>query len=100
MRIAEGHRFGNHKLYDGGVRFADAVARRRRRSGRCLSEVVDEDGEIAMPHVGPNVRWCTERSKFAWTPMRIAEGHRFGNHKPSDVTMAAAALRTRSPGEG
>ena len=28
-------------------------------------------------------------NKHGWTPMRIAEGYRFGNYKPSDVTMAA-----------
>lgn len=30
-----------------------------------------------------------QKNKHGWTPMRIAEGYRFGNYKPSDVTMAA-----------
>jgi uncharacterized protein len=29
------------------------------------------------------------KNKFGWTPLRIAEGYRFGNFKPSDVTVAA-----------
>jgi ankyrin repeat protein len=28
-------------------------------------------------------------NRFGWTPLRIAEGYRFGNFKPSDVTVAA-----------
>ena len=30
-------------------------------------------------------------NKQGWTPLRIAEGYRFGNYKPSAVTMAAFA---------
>jgi ankyrin repeat protein len=29
------------------------------------------------------------KNKFGWTPLRIAEGYRFGNYKPSLVTVAA-----------
>ncbi|MFN0104601.1 MAG: ankyrin repeat domain-containing protein [Bryobacteraceae bacterium] len=30
-----------------------------------------------------------KKNKFGWTPLRIAEGYRFGNFKPSLVTVAA-----------
>ena len=32
--------------------------------------------------------WNT-RNKFGWTPLTIARGYRFGNFKPSAVTVAA-----------
>ena len=30
-----------------------------------------------------------KKNKFGWTPLRIAEGYRFGNFKPSLVTVDA-----------
>jgi ankyrin repeat protein len=65
---------------------------------------VDSNGETAMhgaayKNLPGAVRLLAQRgakrevwdrpNKFGWTPMRIAEGYRFGNYKPSDVTMAA-----------
>jgi len=65
---------------------------------------VDQNGETAMhgaayKNLPGAVRLLAERgakreiwdrkNRFGWTPMRIAEGYRFGNFKPSDVTMAA-----------
>ena len=31
----------------------------------------------------------TRRNKYGWTPLTIARGYRFGNFKPSPVTVAA-----------
>lgn len=67
-------------------------------------DAVDQNGETAMhgaayKNVPQAVLLLAQRgakrevwdrkNKFGWTPMRIAEGYRFGNFKPSDVTMAA-----------
>ena len=30
-----------------------------------------------------------KKNKQGWTPLRIAEGYRFGNYKPSPTTIAA-----------
>ena len=30
-----------------------------------------------------------KKNKFGWTPLTIAEGYRFGNYKPSPVTVEA-----------
>ena len=30
-----------------------------------------------------------QKNKQGWTPLTIAEGYRFGNYKPSPVTVAA-----------
>jgi ankyrin repeat protein len=65
---------------------------------------VDKNGETAMhgaayknlPAVvrllakrGANAAVWNQRNKQGWTPLTIAEGYRFGNYKPSPVTVAA-----------
>jgi len=65
---------------------------------------VDQNGETAMhgaayknlPAVveflaakGAKIEVWNRKNKHGWTPMTIAEGHRFGNFKPSLVTVAA-----------
>jgi ankyrin repeat protein len=65
---------------------------------------VDNNGETAMhgaayknlPAVvellaskGARIEVWHQKNKFGWTPLSIAEGHRFGNYKPSPVTIAA-----------
>lgn len=65
---------------------------------------VDKNGETAMhgaayknlPGVvallaarGADPAVWNKPNKQGWTPLRIAEGYRFGNYKPSPVTMAA-----------
>jgi uncharacterized protein len=65
---------------------------------------VDKNGETAMhgaayknlPGVvellakrGAKREVWDKPNKQGWTPLRIAEGYRFGNFKPSHVTMAA-----------
>ncbi|HZO56024.1 MAG TPA: ankyrin repeat domain-containing protein [Bryobacteraceae bacterium] len=67
-------------------------------------DAVDKNGETAMhgaayknlPAVvellaarGANPAIWNQKNKFGWTPLRIAEGYRFGNYKPSPVTIAA-----------
>ncbi len=67
-------------------------------------DAVDQNGETAMHGAayknmpsavlllaqrGAKREIWDRKNKFGWTPMRIAEGYRFGNFKPSDVTMAA-----------
>lgn len=65
---------------------------------------VDKNGETAMhgaayknypaaveflaAHGAKPEVWNT-KNKFGWTPLSIAEGYRFGNFKPSAVTVAA-----------
>lgn len=65
---------------------------------------VDNNGETAMhgaayknlPAVvellaakGADVRVWNKPNSHGWTPLTIAEGHRFGNYKPSPETVAA-----------
>jgi uncharacterized protein len=65
---------------------------------------VDDKGETAMhgaayknlPRVvellaarGANVEIWNRKNKHGWSPLAIASGYRFGNFKPSDVTIAA-----------
>jgi ankyrin repeat protein len=38
---------------------------------------------------GAKIEIWNTRNKFGWTPLTIARGYRFGNFKPSDVTVAA-----------
>ena len=65
---------------------------------------VDDNGETAMhgaaykslPQVvkiladqGANIEIWNRKNKWGWTPLRIAEGYRVGNFKPSAETIAA-----------
>ena len=65
---------------------------------------VDDNGETAMhgaayknlPRVveylaanGANIDVWNEENRYGWTPLTIAQGYRFGNFKPSPVTVAA-----------
>jgi ankyrin repeat protein len=65
---------------------------------------VDKNGETAMhgaayknlPRAvlflashGAKIEIWNRPNKQGWTPLRIAEGYRFGNYKPSPVTVAA-----------
>ena len=74
---------------------------------------VDDNGETAMhgaayrnfPLVvhflaehGAKPETWNQKNKHGWTPLAIAEGHRFGNFKPSAET--AAAIREVLPGAG
>ena len=66
--------------------------------------VVDNSGETAMhcaayknlPKVvefladnGAKIELWNQKNKYGWTPLTIARGYRFGNFKPSPVTVAA-----------
>ncbi|MDZ7639195.1 MAG: ankyrin repeat domain-containing protein [Bryobacterales bacterium] len=63
--------------------------------------------EALMRH-GANVAVWNANNRFGWTPLRIAQGYRFGNYKPSVVTVAvieealrkAGATATESTGRG
>ena len=65
---------------------------------------VDEHGETAMHGAayknlplavkfladkGARIDIWNTRNEFGWTPLTIARGYRFGNFKPSAVTVAA-----------
>src|SRR5262249_35791809 len=65
---------------------------------------VDDNGETAMhgaayksfPKVaqlladkGASIEIWNRTNKYGWTPLRIAEGYRVGNFKPSAETIAA-----------
>ncbi|MDQ1471008.1 MAG: uncharacterized protein QOJ99_2488 [Bryobacterales bacterium] len=65
---------------------------------------VDNNGETAMHGAayknspkaveflaakGAKAEIWNRKNKSGWTPLTIAEGHRFGNYKPSPVTVAA-----------
>ena len=67
-------------------------------------DAVDDNGETAMhgaayknlPKVvallaakGADIEIWNKRNAWGWTPLEIAEGYRFGNFKPSPVTVAA-----------
>jgi len=75
----------------------------RARSGNDIN-AVNNNGETAMhgaayknlPAVvellaakGARIEVWNQKNKFGWTPLRIAEGYRFGNFKPSAVTVDA-----------
>jgi ankyrin repeat protein len=38
---------------------------------------------------GAKIEVWNKKNKFGWTPLLIAQGYRFGNFKPSPVTIAA-----------
>ena len=38
---------------------------------------------------GAKIEIWNRKNSHGWTPLTIAEGHRFGNFKPSPVTVAA-----------
>lgn len=65
---------------------------------------VDNNGETAMHGAayknlpgavlflaerGADINVWNRKNKYGWTPLTIAEGHRFGNFKPSATTVAA-----------
>lgn len=65
---------------------------------------IDNNGETAMhgaayknlPGVvellaakGADIKVWNQKNSHGWTPLTIAEGHRFGNYKPSPETVAA-----------
>ncbi len=67
-------------------------------------DAVDKNGETAMHGAayknlpgavlflaskGANIEIWNKKNRFGWTPLRIAEGYRFGNFKPSPDTIAA-----------
>jgi ankyrin repeat protein len=67
-------------------------------------DAVDTNGETAMHGAayknlpgaveflaakGARIEVWNKKNKFGWTPLTIAEGYRFGNFKPSLVTVAA-----------
>lgn len=67
-------------------------------------DAVDKNGETAMHGAayknlpgavqfladkGANIAVWNQKNKQGWTPLTIAEGHRFGNFKPSPDTIAA-----------
>ena len=47
---------------------------------------------------GADIEVWNRRNKYGWTPLTIARGYRFGNFKPSPVTIAA--VETIMLGEG
>jgi uncharacterized protein len=74
---------------------------------------VDNNGETAMhaaayknvPGVveylaskGAKIEIWNQKNKQGWTPLTIAQGHRFGNFKPSPVTVEAFHRVMRSAG--
>ena len=67
-------------------------------------DAVDNNGETAMHGAayknlpgavlflaakGAKIEIWNKKNRFGWTPLRIAEGYRFGNFKPSFDTIAA-----------
>ena len=67
-------------------------------------DAVDNNGETAMHGAayknlpgaveflaahGAKIEIWNRPNKHGWTPLTIAEGYRFGNYKPSPVTVAA-----------
>ena len=74
---------------------------------------VDKNGETAMHGAayknapaaveflaarGAKPEVWSKQNRFGWTPLRIAEGYRFGNYKPSAVTVAAFHKVMRAAG--
>ncbi len=76
-------------------------------------DAVNANGETAMhgaayknlPRVvelladrGADIEVWNRRNKYGWTPLSIARGYRFGNFKPSPVTVAALVAVMRAEG--
>ncbi|MFN3326237.1 MAG: ankyrin repeat domain-containing protein [Bryobacteraceae bacterium] len=76
-------------------------------------DAVDDNGETAMhgaayknlPRVvevlaeyGADIKVWHQKNRFGWTPLSIAEGYRFGNYKPSPVTVEALRKVMRAAG--
>jgi ankyrin repeat protein len=74
---------------------------------------VDNNGETAMHGAayknlpaaveflaahGARIEVWNRKNKQGWTPLIIAQGHRFGNYKPSPVTVAAIERILRAAG--
>ena len=74
---------------------------------------VDNNGETAMHGAayknlpgaveflaahGASIDVWNRKNKQGWTPLIIAQGHRFGNYKPSPVTVAAIERILRAAG--
>ena len=74
---------------------------------------VDNNGETAMHGAayknlpgaveflaahGAKIDIWNRKDKQGWTPLIIAQGHRFGNYKPSPVTVAAIEKILRGAG--
>ena len=47
---------------------------------------------------GADIAIWNQRNKYGWTPLSIARGYRFGNFKPSPVTVAAIETIMRAEG--
>ena len=47
---------------------------------------------------GADIEVWNQRNKYGWTPLTIARGYRFGNFKPSPVTVAAIETIMRAEG--
>jgi ankyrin repeat protein len=47
---------------------------------------------------GAKIEVWNRKDKQGWTPLIIAQGHRFGNYKPSPVTVAAIEKLLRAAG--
>jgi ankyrin repeat protein len=74
---------------------------------------VDNNGETAMHSAayknlpgavetlaknGADIAVWNRNNRFGWSPLRIAQGYRFGNYKPSAVTVAAIEKVLRAAG--
>jgi ankyrin repeat protein len=47
---------------------------------------------------GAKIEIWNQKNKQGWTPLIIAQGYRFGNYKPSPVTVAAIAEVMKAAG--
>ena len=74
---------------------------------------VDTNGETAMHGAayknlpaavqfladkGARIEIWNQKNKYGWTPLAIATGYRFGNFKPSPVTVAVLERLMRAAG--
>ncbi len=48
---------------------------------------------------GAKIDVWNRKNKHGWTPLTIAEGYRFGNYKPSPVTVDALLKVMHAAGE-
>ena len=75
-------------------------------------DAVDKNGETAMhgaayknlpaaveflARKGARMAVWNQPNTHGWTPLTIAEGHRFGNYKPSPVTVEAFHRIMKAP---
>ena len=73
-----------------GPRHRHQRRRQKRRDRHARRRLQEPAGRVEfLAGKGAKIEIWNQKNKYGWTPLIIAEGHRFGNYKPSPGTVAA-----------